>query len=203
VITTVSKQVYPAEQTDFSAIVAKVAAAKPDVVVGGTQTLDAYSQVKSMVQLKFSPKYLFLSNGANSPLEFPTKVGEGNTAGIFSSADWFPGSTATGSADFTAAYVKAYGGTADTVDDSSAEAYACGQILEQAVTKAGTVDNATLISTLHQGTWHSILGDLSWDAIGQPSGSFNLVQWQGGKLVPVFPASIAQSSPIAKPDWGG
>ena len=38
---------------------------------------DAYAQVKAMVQLKYSPKYLFLSNGANSPTEFPTKVGEG------------------------------------------------------------------------------------------------------------------------------
>lgn len=202
-IRTVSTQVYPAEQTDFSAIMAKVVAARPDVVVGGTQTLDAYGQVKSLVQLKFSPQYLFLSNGASSPVEFPAKVGAGNTAGIFSSADWFPGSTAAGSADFTAAYIKAYGGSADTVDDNSAEAYACGQVLEEAAVKAGKVDNATLISTLHQGSWPSILGTLSWDAIGQPYGSFNLVQWQSGKLVPVFPASIAQAGPIAKPNWGG
>ncbi len=202
-IATVSKQVYPAEQTDFSAIVAKAAAAKPDIVVGGTQSVDAYGQVKSMVQLKFSPKYLFFSNGANAPVEFPSKVGAGNTTGIFSSADWFPGSAATGSADFTAAYIKAYGGTADTVDDNSAEAYACGQILEEVAAKTGKIDNATLISTLHQGSWPTLLGDLSWDAIGQPSGSFNLVQWQRGKLVPVYPTTIAQATPIAKPGWGG
>jgi branched-chain amino acid transport system substrate-binding protein len=202
-IKTVLKQVYPAEQTDFSAIVAKTAAAHPDVVVGGTQSLDAYAQVKSMVQLKFNPKFLYFSNGANAPVEFPNKVGAGNTAGIFTSADWFPGSTATGSSDFTAAYIKAYGGTADTVDDNSAEAYACGQILEAAAAKTGKIDNASLIAALHQGTWPTILGDLSWDAIGQPSGSFNLVQWQGGKLVPVFPTTIAKASPIAKPNWAG
>src|SRR5665647_138078 len=49
-----------------------------------------------------------------------------DTAGIMSAGDWFPGSTAAGSADFEAAYIKANGGTADTIDNSSAEAFACG-----------------------------------------------------------------------------
>ena len=43
-----------------------------------------------MVQQHFSPKFLFLSNGANSPAEFPDKVGANNAEGIFSCGDWFP-----------------------------------------------------------------------------------------------------------------
>jgi branched-chain amino acid transport system substrate-binding protein len=203
-IKTVYKQVYPAETQDFSAIMAKVVAANPDVLVGGTQNEDAYAQVKTLVQLKFSPKFMFLSNGANSPLEFPTKVGAQNTAGIFSAGDWYPGSTAAGSADFTAAYIKANGGTADTIDNSSAEAYACGQILELVAAKTKKIDNATIISTLHQGTWATLLGDLSWGPDGAPTGSFNLIQWQGGKLVPVYPDAVAKSKPVyPKPSWGG
>ena len=203
-IKTVYKEVYPAETQDFSAIMAKVVAAKPDVLVGGTQVEDAYAQVKTLVQLKFSPKFMFLANGANSPLEFPTKVGTQNTQGIMSSGDWFPGSTATGSADFEAAYIKAYGGSADTIDNSSAEAYAVGQVLEAVAKKTGKIDNATIIATLHQGTWPTLLGDLSWGPDGAPSGSFNLIQWQGGKLLPVYPASLAKAKPIyPKPSWGG
>jgi len=203
-IKTVYQQVYPAETQDFSAIMAKVVAAKPDVLVGGTQVEDAYAQVKTLVQLKFSPKFLFLSNGANSPLEFPTKVGTQNTQGIMSSGDWFPGSTATGSADFEAAYIKANGGTADTIDNSSAEAYAAGQVLEAVAKKTGKIDNATIIATLHQGSWPTLLGDLSWGPDGAPSGSFNLIQWQGGKLVPVYPAGVSKATPIyPKPNWGG
>jgi branched-chain amino acid transport system substrate-binding protein len=203
-IKTVYKQVYPAETQDFSAIMAKVAAAKPDVLVSGTQSEDAYGQVKSLVQLKFSPKFMFMSNGANSPLEFPTKVGAQNTTDIMSAGDWFPGSTNPGSAEFTANYIKAHGGTADTIDNSTAEAYASGQLLEEVATKTGKIDNATIISTLHKGTWPTLLGNLSWDAIGQPQGSFNLVQWQGGKLIPVFPASVAKATPAyPKPSWGG
>jgi branched-chain amino acid transport system substrate-binding protein len=203
-IATVYKEVYPAETQDFSPIMSKLVAANPDVVVSGTQSEDAYAQVKSLVQLKFNPKFMFMSNGANSPVEFPSKVGVGNTTGIFSAGDWFPGSTAFGAADFAGAYIKANGGTADTIDNSTAEAYAAGQLLEAVAAKTGKIDNATIISTLHQGTWPTLLGDLKWDAIGQPQGSFHLVQWQGGSLVPVFPADIAKAPAVyPKPSWGG
>jgi branched-chain amino acid transport system substrate-binding protein len=178
-IRTVYKQVYPSETQDLSPVVAAIAAKKPDIIVGGTQNEDAYAQVKALVQLKYSPKMMFQSNGANSPLEYPDKVGRGNTEGIFSSADWFP-------------------------DDSSAEAYACGQLLEAVAAKTGKLDNATIISSLHSGSWPTVLGNLAWSANGAPTGEFNLVQWQGGKLLPVYPAGIAQAKPEAvKPNWGG
>jgi branched-chain amino acid transport system substrate-binding protein len=203
-IKTVYKQVYPPETTDFTGIMSAVAAKKPDVIVAGTQNVDAYGQVNALVQLNYNPKFMFMSNGANSPLEFPSKVGEKNTTGIMSAGDWFPGSTAPGSAEFTSAYIKAYGGTADTIDNSSAEAYAAGQLVQAVAAKTGKVDNATIISELHSGTWPTLLGDLSWDSVGRPQGSFNLVQWQGGKLLPVYPAALAQATPVyPKPAWGG
>lgn len=203
-IRTVYKQVYPSETQDLSPVVAKVVAARPDVIVAGVQVEDAYSEVKDLVQLKFSPKALFMTNGANSPGEFPDKVGARNVAGVMSSGDWFPTSKEPGSAAFTAAYLKKYGGTADSIDNTAAEAYAVGQVLQAAVAKAGTVDNAKLIATLHKGSWPTLLGTLSWDSIGQPRGSFSLIQWQGGRLVPVFPAKLAQREPVyPKPGWGG
>jgi branched-chain amino acid transport system substrate-binding protein len=203
-VRTVYKQVYPSETMDLSPIMGAIAALHPDLIVGGTQNEDSYNQVKSLVQLKYSPKFLFQSNGANSPLEFPDQVGAANTEGIMAPADWYPGSKATGSAAFTAAYIKAYGGTAQSVDDSSAEAYAVGQVLAEVANKTHKIDNDTIISTLHSGTWPTLLGNLSWSANGAPNGEFNLVQWQGGKLLPVYPPSIAQAKPEApKPNWGG
>jgi branched-chain amino acid transport system substrate-binding protein len=203
-VQTVYQQVYPSETMDLSPVMGAIAAKHPDVVVGGTQNEDAYDQVKSLVQLKFSPKFMFQSNGANSPLEFPDKVGRNNTEGIMAPADWYPGSNAAGSAAFTAAYIKAYGGTAQSVDDSSAEAYAVGQLISAVAAKTKKIDNATIISTLHSGTWPTLLGNLSWSANGAPNGQFNLVQWQNGKLLPVYPTAIAQARPEApKPNWGG
>ena len=203
-VRTVYKQVYPSETMDLSPVMGAIAALRPDAIIAGTQNEDAYAQVKSLVQLKFNPRFLFQSNGANSPLEFPDKVGAGNTEGILAPADWFPGSKAAGSADFTAAYIKKYGGTAQSIDDSSAEAYAVGQLISAVAAKTNKIDNKTVISSLHAGSWPTLLGDLSWSANGAPNGEFNLVQWQQGKLLPVFPKSVAQASPQApKPNWGG
>lgn len=203
-IKTVYETTYPAETPDLTPIVAKVAAANPDVVVAGTQSDDAYQQVKAMVQLRFSPKWLYMSNGANSPVEFPDKVGAKNTAGVFSSGDWFPDSTATGSADFVKAYIAKFGGAATDIDNSSAEAYAAGQVLELVAQRTGKIDNATIINTLHSGTWPTLLGDLTWNSDGAPQGSYRLVQWIDGTLEPVFPKDIAKATPIApKPNWGG
>lgn len=203
-IKTVYEATYPAETPDLTPIVAKVAAANPDVVVAGTQSEDAYQQVKAMVQLRFSPKWLFMSNGANSPVEFPDKVGAKNTAGVFSSGDWFPDSTASGSADFVKAYLAKFGGAATDIDNSSAEAYAAGQVLELLAQRTGKLDNASIISALHSGTWPTLLGDLSWNADGAPQGNYRLVQWIDGTLKPVYPKDIAQAAPIApKPNWAG
>lgn len=202
-IKTVYKTIYPSETTDMTPIVAKYAAKKPDLVVGGTQNNDAYAQVKALVQLKFSPKFLFFSNGPNDPAEFPSKVGAKNVNGIFSTGDWFPDSTSPGNKAFVAAYIKKYGGDAGSIDPTSAEAYAAGQVLQLAVAKTKSFDNAKIIDALHKGSWPTVEGVLSWNSIGEPQGSDLLVEWVNGKLLPVYPKSVALHAPIApKPAWG-
>jgi len=202
-IQTVYKKVYPSETTNMAQIAAAIAAKKPDVIVGGTQSVDAYALTKALVKVNYNPKFMFLSNGANSPLNFPKNVGANNTSGIISSADWFPGSTAPGTPDFVKNYIAMYGGTEQTIDDSSAEAYAVGQLIQEVADKTGKIDNATIISSLHSGTWPTILGDLSWDQYGSPQGEYNLVQWQNGSLLPIYPDAVKQADPVlSKPAWG-
>jgi len=202
-IKTVFKTIYPSETTDMTPIVSKYAAKKPDLVVGGTQNNDAYAQVKALIQLKFSPRFVFFSNGPNDPAEFPSKVGAKNVNGIFSTGDWFPDSTAPGNKAFVAAYVKKYGGDAGSIDPTSAEAYAAGQVLQLAVAKTKSLDNGKIISALHSGSWPTVEGVLRWNSIGEPQGSDLLVEWVKGKLLPVYPKSIALHAPVApKPAWG-
>jgi branched-chain amino acid transport system substrate-binding protein len=203
-IKTVYDQTYPAETADMTPIISAIAAKDPDVVVGGTQEADAFAQVKAMIQLKFSPKWLYEANGANSPGDFPAAVGLANTAGVFSSADWYADSTIAGSKAFIAAYIAKYGGTAQQIDPTSAEAYSAGMLVQQVAKKTGKVDNATIIKTLHSGSWPTLVGDLSWNQYGAPKGAYLLVQWINNKLTTVYPAKTAQASPLApKPNWAG
>ncbi len=203
-IKTVYKTIYPSETTDLTPIVAKYAAKKPDLVVGGTQSNDAFAQVKALVQLKFSPKFLFFSNGPNDPAEFPSKVGAKNVNGIFSTGDWFPDSKAPGNQAFVAAYLKKYGGTAGSIDPTSAEAFAAGQVLQAVTAKLHSLDNGQIIDALHKGSWPTVEGVLHWNSIGEPQGSDLLVEWVSNKLVPVYPPSVALHAPTQpKPPWGG
>jgi branched-chain amino acid transport system substrate-binding protein len=201
-IRTVFKTVYPPETTDFSPIVSKMAVAKPDVVVGGTQVADGFSLTKAMIEQSFSPSFLFLSNGANDPVNFPDKIGAANTEGIFGAGDWFEDENSPGNTDFVAAYKSAYG--SGPIDSTSAEAYGCGQILQAAVQKINSLDNGKIIAALHQGSWPSVEGNLSWNSIGEPQGQDLLVEWVSGQLLPVYPATVALHAPVApKPNWSG
>jgi branched-chain amino acid transport system substrate-binding protein len=204
-IKTVLDQTYPAEQADLGPVVARVVAAQPDLVVDGTQGEDGYETIKDFVQQKFSPKILFMPNDASDPVDFPAQVGMDNVDGIFTADDWSPLASRPGNAAFIKAYLAAYGGTASQIDPTSAEAYACGQLLQDVAQKTGKVDNATIISTLHAGTFDTIEGSLSWDAYGATNGTSGLLlQWINHELVPVYPAADAAYAPeIAKPAWGG
>jgi len=200
-IKTVYKTIYPSETTDMGPVIQKVASTHADAVIGGTQNGDAYAQVKAMVQQKYSPKFVFLTNGPNDPAEFPSKVGAKNVNGIFSTGDWFPQEHSFGNAAFVKAYAKAYGKGA--IDPTSAEAYAAGQLLQAVATKTKSIDNKTIIDTLHKGTWKTVEGNLRWNSIGEPQGSDLLVEWINGKLYPVYPASVALHKPVVpKPAWG-
>jgi branched-chain amino acid transport system substrate-binding protein len=202
-IKTVYDQTYPAETADMTPIMSGMSAANPDVVVGGSQEADAFAQIKAMIQLKFNPKWLFESNGANSPGDFPAAVGA-NTEGVFSSADWYADSTIAGSTKFISDYVAKYGGDAQKIDPTSAEAYSAGMLLDQVAKKTGKIDNATIIKTLHTGTWPTLVGNLSWDQYGAPKGAYQLIQWINGTLTTVFPSATAQHAPVApKPHWAG
>ncbi|HEX9838005.1 MAG TPA: hypothetical protein VGA72_01595, partial [Anaerolineales bacterium] len=76
------------------------------------------------------------------------------------------------------------------------------QVLHQAVENIGALDNAALIEELHQGTYDSVVGPLSFDEVGRPQGSFMLLQWQGDTFVIVGPGDRARGEPIVpKPEW--
>jgi branched-chain amino acid transport system substrate-binding protein len=202
-VKTVFKTIYPSETTDLTPVVAKAIAPKPDLIVGGTQSTDAYAQVKALAQAHYNPKFLFFSNGASSPLDFPKNVGAKNVNGIFSCADWTPNSPSHGNGTLVSSYVKKYGGTKFQIDPSSAEAWGVGQLVQAVAAKTHSIDNKTIIATLHKGVWPTVEGNLSWDANGSPNGQDLLVEWIHGRLLSVFPKQFALAKPVEpKPNWG-
>jgi len=195
--------VYPAETTDFSPIALNVANSNADAVILGTQLPDAIAFAQTFIQQHYNPKTLIETTGPDQGAQFSGPLGA-NTEGIMVPAGWTPSATAYGNAKFLGDFISKYGGAAADVSADAAEAYSVGQVVDQAATKAGSIDNATLIKTLHTGTYQTIQGPMSFDATGKPTGGVGVYieQWQGGAATFVYPASVATVAPeYPKKSW--
>ena len=76
--------------------------------------------------------------------------------------------------------------------------------MDQAATKAGSIDNTKLIAALHSGSFQTVQGPMSFDSTGKPVGGVGVYieQWQNGAAVFVYPTSVAASPPeYPKKNW--
>jgi branched-chain amino acid transport system substrate-binding protein len=195
-------RVYPAESPDTSPIALAIAHSGADAVVLGTQLPDAIAFLKTFQQQRYSPASLVETAGPDQGSQFSDKVGKDAAEAVLVPAGWWPDAKTTGNEHFVAAFLARYGGDAGSMSADSAEAYSVGQVVRQAAERIHTIANAKLIDALHQGTYQTVQGALAFDGAGKPTGQSFLVQWQGGRAVPVYPPAIAVSRPeYPKPDW--
>lgn len=205
-IKTVYSKSFPQEVADYTPIADQIAATHADVVILGAGDLSVLSPfVHAFMQQGYNPKALYTANGANPPQFAPAIGGTSNANGIVTSGSWFPEYNNPDSQAFVSAYLKAYGGTADSIDPSVAEAYSVGEVMQAAVQATHSLDQQTIINYLHSGaTIQTVLGPVSFDNSGQnKAASAFLFQWQGGKYVAADPPEAGvQGLVFPKPAWG-
>jgi ABC-type branched-subunit amino acid transport system substrate-binding protein len=119
---------------------------------------------------------------------------------------WYPSYNNQASLNMVKEYVAANGGTAAGVNADVAEAYSVGQVIDQAITSVGAVDNAKIISYLHSGvTLQTVQGTVKFDSLGENANAAAFIfQWQdnGSKYLQVLPAGGVSVPIIAtKPAW--
>ena len=194
-------EIYAPETTDFSSIAIQVADVDPDLVVGGTILEDSVGQARAYQEAGYQPRAAFFTTGPSLPGPFKEALGPA-TEGIFSAISWAPSTQDYQNQDMLAKYVEIYGGEAGDVAEDTANAFTVGQVLQQAVNNIQSIDNAALIEELHQGTYQTVVGDLSFDETGQPLGTYMLLQWQGDNYTIIGPGNRAQAEAIwPKPAW--
>jgi branched-chain amino acid transport system substrate-binding protein len=203
-VTTAYYKVYPAETTDFTPLALAVANSKADAVILGTQLPDALAFAKTFVQQHYNPKTIIETTGPDQGATFSGPLGA-NAEGIMVPAGWTPSATAYGNDTFVKEFIAKYGGAAGDISADAAEAYSVGQVVDQATRKAGSIDNAKLITALHSGTYQTIQGPMSFDSTGKPQGGVGVYieQWQNGNAIFVYPPSVAGANKpeYPKPNW--
>ena len=196
-------KVYPAETTDFTPIALNVVHSRADAVVLGTQLPDAVAFAKTFIQQHYNPKTLIETTGPDQGADFSNKLGT-NTEGIMVPAGWTANAKAYGNDKFVSEFIAKYGGKAADISADAAEAYSVGQVVDAAATKANSIENAKLITTLHSGTYQTIQGPMSFDSSGKPQGGVGVYieQWQNGAAIFVYPTSVAAAQPeYPKKPW--
>lgn len=205
-VKTVYNKIYPSESTDYTPIAQGMIASKADVIVTGTLLNDIVAYIQAFKQQHYNPKAIIATAGPDQGKQFTDAIGGVNQAeGVFvPNGGWYPTINTFQNSKMVSDYLAKYGGTADGISSDVAEAFAVGQVFQQAATKINSIDNTKLINELHSGdTFQSVQGDVKFDSTGQNIlGTGYLFQWQKGTLVSVYPASQAQATPeYPKPNW--
>lgn len=200
-IKTVCDTSYSADKISGDAVTPfaeKVVQSHADVVLLGTLLPDVKSYIKVFKQNHYTPRALIATAGPDLGQDFINAVGGvKNTEGVFVPNGWYPQADNFQNAEMVQDYLAQYGGTANQINADVAEGYSVGQVLEQAVNKIRSIDNAKLISELHSGeVFNTVQGSAQFDESGRNAlGIAYLFQWQGGQLIPVYPSSVAVENP--------
>jgi branched-chain amino acid transport system substrate-binding protein len=200
-VKTVVNEVYPPNTTDFGSIAAKIAAAKADMVVGGSQYQDGVNLIVALQQLKYQPKLAAFSTAPTNP-EFAKAIGN-KTEGILSPTGYTQDAPYPSNKEFVEKYTAQFG---KAPEEDQANGYTTGQVVAAAVTAAGCAEQGAcqqkLIDWVHANKVETVVGPLSWDATGKPQGAHMIEQWIGGDIKIVLPVSAKEADIVyPKPAW--
>ena len=206
-VKTAYSKVFPEEVAAYKAPADSVAQSGAQaVVLGSTDVPTVSAFMTAFEQQHFNPKIFIAAAGPDQGGAFASTVGAKNTNGMMVPGSWYPGMANPLSQAMVKAYVAKFGGSPSSINADVAEAYAVGEVVDQAVTHLGSFSNAKIISYLHSGvTLQSVQGPVRFNSLGENLVSTAFIfQWQHGKYVQVLPAGAAGSVKIEypKPNWG-
>jgi branched-chain amino acid transport system substrate-binding protein len=200
-VKTVFSKVYPPDTSNFQTTASAIAAKKPDLIAQGAVFEDGVGLVRSLKQVGYSPKMLFQTSAPSNAGQYSDGIGAANTEGVFYTVSWNEKAQTPKNDEFVKAYAAKFDG--ETPAEDAADAFAAAQVLQQAVEKVGSLDQAKIADWLHGNETSTILGPLSWDETGAPQNNFLLAQWQSGEVQIVGPTSAATTQKVvdSKPAW--
>ena len=198
-VTTVAYKVYSATSTkDFTSYADAAIQSNADIVVMGTLLPDASAFINRFHQKNYNPKAIIATAGPDAGTAFVKAVGGvSQTEGVFVPNGWYPEANTFQNAQMVNDYLAQYGGAADAINADVSEAYAVGQVFQQAATKINSISNGALINVLHSGaTFATVQGSVQFDSTGQNTlAQAYLFQWQHGQFLSVYPNFIASQNP--------
>jgi branched-chain amino acid transport system substrate-binding protein len=196
--TIVYNQDYAPGTTDFSSMIMAAKAAGADMLLGIPIAPEGIAMMKQMKQLDWAPKWVCLIRG-------PDGATWGNTAEcdyVCCMPDWHSNCDWPGVDDINTWYQAKFERPADVL---VGPAYACVQILANAIERAGTLDRNAIRDAIASTNMPTVVGQMSFRTDG--TGVIETIvvcQWQNGKIQCIWPAQHASAKLVYPfPAWSG
>jgi len=181
----VGNETFSQELKDFTALISKIRAAKPDIVYIAAFDNPSVPLVQQMRQLKVRAMdvHHVMITGA-----LARQVGK-DIEGMTGELAWYPGIKGPHSE----LVEKVMAGSGVSMFDYI---WTLGRlssylVMMQAIEKAGAIDREKVKEALFKGTFKSPAGDIVFDEKGFPDNGAFTVQMQGGKVQVVWPPEVA------------
>ena len=195
----VFEEEYGKASTDFSSMIIKIKAKKPDIVIGGSYLPDSVAFMRQAKENRLYAKVFAFAVGPGLP-DFGTNLGL-DAEGVMGNTQWEPTLKLPGAKEFSEKYKIRHG---HEPGYHAGGGYGAGQVLEAAVKKAGSTDKDKLREALATLDTVTAFGRFKVDATGKQIGKPGYwVQWLNGERHVVLPAEVATAK-VAYPfrDWG-
>lgn len=187
---------YAQGSSDFAAIVERIRAKKPDVVIGGTYLDGSIAIMKQAKKSRLSPKTFVFTVGPALP-EFGEQLGP-DAEGVLGVVAWMAAAHMPMALDFAFRFNEQYSLT-EAASVYNAYGYGAGQVLEAGVRLAGSLEKDAIRMQLGHMKFRSILGGYEVDDTGrQLAKDTYVMQWQRGERRLVLPKEL-RDSPIEYP----
>ena len=195
----VFSETYPNGTTNFSGILSKVKATKPDVLMAASIRLeDLVAITRQARELDLNVSMLSSVPYGLLP-DYYKQLGK-DAEFVYSGSFWETSLPHPGNQEFVTAYEKEFK-RAPAVQ--SAGAYAACRLLTETVQRIGSLDSDKLREALLPLKTKTVLGDFAVDERGyQTAHKAITIQWQNGQQVVVWPDDVTSGKPrFPSPPW--
>ena len=184
---------YPLGCTDFSSVLTKVKSLNADALFLLNVMPSSVYATKQMIELGIKPKFFMVNIGPTYKKEFIDGIGD-FTEGISETAFWHSDLNYRGAKDFVKKYADRF---KREESPDSAWPYMAGEIFEQAIEKAGTLDREKINDILHSEEFYCIGGPFKYDKNGVNLKQIGFItQVQNRKKVIVWPPELTKAKMI-------
>jgi branched-chain amino acid transport system substrate-binding protein len=184
---------YPVATEDLSQVLREVQEADPDALLAFSYPPETFLMTGQMLEIGYQPDLFYATVGIAFPA-YRDVFGAEVVEGIMGAGAWNPNIEAEGAREYFDRHVAMFEAEPDRW--ASASCYATGQVLQQAIEAAGTLDPVAVRDAIASGEFETILGTVKFENQFNTTYPGEVGQWQNGEFEIVSPAENRTADPI-------